>query len=92
MELNDLTEIVTGAPIEVHRHLGPGLLESVYQKCLSYELSLQNIKVESEVILPVKYKELRLGEGFRLGLLVNDVLVVELKAVDKFNPIHSAQL
>ena len=79
MALNKLSEIVIGSAIEVHKCLGPGLLESIYQKCLVYELNLKGLDVETEVKLPVCYKELSLSEGFRLDLLVNKCLVVELK-------------
>ena len=92
MELNKLSEIVIGAAIEVHKRLGPGLLESVYQQCLVYELKLKGLDVLTEVKLPIQYKELRLSEGYRLDLLVNDRLVVELKAVDKLNSVFTAQL
>jgi len=92
MELNKLSEIVIGAVIEVHKRLGPGLLESVYQQCLVYELKLKGLDVVTEVKLPIQYKGLSLSEGFRLDLLVSNELVVELKAVDKLSSIYTAQL
>jgi len=87
-----LTEKVIGAAIEVHRHLGPGLLESAYEECLCWELSHQSINVKRQVPLPVIYKEVTLDIGYRLDLVVEDRLIVELKTVEKVLPIHEAQL
>lgn len=94
MELNEISESVIGAAIEVHKNLGPGLLESVYKKCLEYELNSNGLelKVEVEVSLPVQYKTLKLDGSFRVDLLINNKLVIELKAVDSIKPIHTAQL
>ena len=92
MELNELTEVIIGAAIEVHRHLGPGLLESAYQKCLCHELKLRGISFECEKILPVEYKGIQLDCGYRLDLLVVGSVVVEVKAVEKLDKIHEAQL
>ena len=92
MELNEIPEKIIGAAIEVHRHLGPGLLESAYQKCLCRELSLQGIQFECEKILPVEYKGLELDCGYRLDLLVIGQIVVEIKSVEKLDRIHEAQL
>ena len=92
MEVNSITEIIIGAAIEVHRALGPGLLESAYEECLFYELNLRNLTVKRQVDLPVIYKEVQLNIGYRLDLLVEDKVVIELKTVDKFMPIHDAQL
>ena len=92
MDINDLSGKVIGASIEVHRHLGPGLLESAYQQCLVFELEQQGLKVATEVILPLTYKGLNLEHGYRIDLLVEGQLVVELKAVDKLMPINVAQI
>ncbi|HTG58219.1 MAG TPA: GxxExxY protein [Terriglobia bacterium] len=87
-----LTERVIGAAIEVHRHLGPGLLESVYEECLFWELGQAGLKTQRQVPLPVVYKEVQLDLGYRLDLVVEDELIVELKTVEKLLPIHEAQL
>jgi GxxExxY protein len=92
MEENALTEKIIGACIEVHRTLGPGLLESAYQECLAHELSLQGIAFRKEVALPVKYKGVSLDCGYRIDFLVEDRVVLELKAVDQLLAIHKAQL
>jgi GxxExxY protein len=88
----DLTQQVIGAAIEVHRHLGPGLLEAVYQACLAKELALRGITFESERPLQVAYKGMQVECGYRLDFLVEDKVVVELKAVDALLPVHEAQL
>jgi len=87
-----LTQRVIGAAIEVHRHLGPGLLESTYERCLAHELSLSGIQVERQVELPVRYKGLTLDNGYRMDLLINSSLILELKSVEKLTGIHEAQL
>lgn len=92
VELNKITEHIIGSAIEVHRHLGPGLLESTYEVCLAYELSQLGMTVECQQKIPLVYKEVRLKCGFRLDMLVNGLVVVEVKAVDKLIPIHEAQL
>ena len=92
MDINDLSGKVIVASIEVHRHLGPGLLESAYQQCLVFELEQQGLKVATEVILPLTYKGLNREHGYRIDLLVEGQLVVELKAVDKLMPINVAQI
>ncbi len=92
MEINQITEAIIGAAIEVHRALGPGLLESAYEECLSQELSLRKIPFERQRALLVEYKGLHLGRGYSLDLLVNNAVVVEIKAVDGLQPIHDAQL
>lgn len=89
---NKLTEQIIGAAIEVHRTLGPGLLESTYHKCLAYELRESGLEIESEKELPVVYKGVRLECGYRIDLLVERTVLVELKAVQELNPIHEAQL
>jgi GxxExxY protein len=91
-EINRLTEAIIGAAIEVHRALGPGLLESAYEECLSRELDLREIPFARQVSLPVEYKGVRLDCGYRLDLLVADAVVVEVKAVAGLEPIHSAQV
>jgi GxxExxY protein len=92
VEMNELTQLVFGACIEVHKHLGPGLLESAYLQCLCRELTLRDIPFKMEVPLPVKYKDTQLDCGYRVDLLIDGRLVLELKAVDKILPIHEAQL
>jgi len=87
-----LTEKVIGCAIEVHRALGPGLLESAYQQCLAHELSLNEIPFRLECPLPVEYKGVRLDCGYRIDVLVDDLLVLELKAVEEVKGIHKAQL
>lgn len=91
-ELNKITEAIIGAAIEVHRALGPGLLESAYVTCLVYELRERGYKVFQEVPLPLIYKEVKLDCGYRLDLLVNDAVIVEVKSVESLAPIHEAQL
>ena len=88
----DLTEQIIGAAIEVHRALGPGLLESAYRACLAHEFALRGLTFEQEKPLPVEYKEVRLDCGYRLDFLVEGKVVVELKAVDNLHPIHEAQM
>jgi len=89
---NELTECVIGACIEIHRSLGPGLLESAYEECLCHELSLAGTKFERQKPLPVHYKDVNLDCGYRLDLVVEQKLIVELKAVESLLPIHEAQL
>jgi GxxExxY protein len=90
--LNKLTEKIIGAAIEVHRHLGPGLLESAYETCLSYELEQQGLTVERQKALPLVYKDIQLDQGYRIDLLVEHKVVVELKVVEQLTPVHEAQL
>ena len=92
MDENELSGLVIGAAIEVHKALGPGLLESVYQTCLLKELHIRGMWVESEVPVTVKYKGDVITEAYRVDLLVNNKPVVELKAVDKLTSVHKAQL
>ena len=89
---NALTDRIIGAAIEVHRHLGPGLLETAYQECLCYELSQQGLRFEQEVALPVRYKGIKLDCGYRMDLVVEDTVLVEIKAIEGLLPVHSAQL
>jgi GxxExxY protein len=91
LNINQTTESIIGAAIEVHRHLGPGLLESAYEECLCEELSLRKIPFRRQIVLPVTYKSKKLDIGYRLDLLVNDEVVVELKTVESILPIHEAQ-
>ena len=88
----ELSDQVIGAAIEIHRQLGPGLLESAYQACLAHELSLRGILFVSQLDLPLTYKGVQLDVGYRIDLLVEDKIIIELKAVEKVLPIHEAQL
>jgi GxxExxY protein len=90
--LNALSEQVIGASIAVHRALGPGLLESAYEACLEFELIDKGLRIERQKPLPVVYRGVQVECGFRIDLLVNEVLILELKAVERFDRIHEAQL
>jgi len=92
MKVNEITEQIIGAAIEVHRALGPGLLESAYEACLSHELAERKLHVERQKALPVTYKDVRVDCGYRIDLLVEREVIVELKAVARIEPIHEAQL
>lgn len=89
---NALTDVIIGAAIEVHRELGPGLLESTYEACLFYELREKGLAVERQKTLPVQYKTKTIDSGYRIDLLVENKIIVELKTVEKIAPIHEAQL
>ncbi len=91
MTENEISKIVIGCAIEVHKTLGPGLLESAYQKCLAYELRKKGLHVDEEFPLPIIYKEIKLEHGYRIDLLVEKKFVVELKTVEKFTDVHLAQ-
>ena len=91
-DLNQITAATIGAAMEVHKELGPGLLESVYEVCLAYELQQRGLKVKRQTPLPVRYQGIDLDCGFRLDLLVEESVLVELKAVEKLQPIHEAQV
>ncbi len=91
-KFSDLSHRVIGSAIEVHRHLGPGLLESTYQQCLARELHLAGISFKSEYPLPVEYKGIHLDCGYRIDLLIEDTIILELKSVAQLKPIHEAQL
>jgi GxxExxY protein len=91
LDVNKTTEAIIGAAIEVHRLLGPGLLESTYEECLSEELLLRKIPFKRQIALPVVYKTKKLDIGYRIDLLVNDEVIVELKTVESILPIHEAQ-
>ncbi len=88
----ELSHRVIGAAIEVHRELGPGLLESAYEESLSHELSLRGLRFQRQVEMPVRYKNVKLDCGYRLDLLVEESLILELKSVEEIAPIHNAQL
>ena len=92
MRENDVGETILGCAIKVHTALGPGLLESTYEVCLAYELQKAGLKLERQVPLPVIYDEVELDAGYRMDLLVADIVVVELKVVEKLLPLHTAQL
>ena len=92
MEENEITEIIIGAAIEVHRHLGPGLLESTYETCTAHEITQSGLSVVRQKVLPIRYKGIEIGEGYRLDLLVADKVITEIKAVETLLPIHEAQL
>jgi GxxExxY protein len=92
MDENDLAHEVIGSAIEVHRALGPGLLESAYQNCLVHELGLRGLSVETEVMIPIEYKGLLVGEAYRADLLIENKLIVELKSVESVSDVHKAQL
>ena len=92
MEINELTYKVIGLAIEVHKELGPGLLESAYQECLFYELKNAGFQVEKEKSLPIVYKEIKLDHGYRIDLLVKNSVVIEIKTVENFTDVHFAQV
>jgi GxxExxY protein len=91
-DVNSITSSIIGAAIEVHRHLGPGLLESAYEACLAYELCQRGLRLERQKPLPVVYKEVQLDCGYRLDLLVEESVVVELKSVERLDRVHEAQM
>jgi GxxExxY protein len=92
VDINKLSSNIIGAAIEVHKTIGPGLLESAYHRCLCHELSLQGLSFESEKPLPVYYKGQRLDCGYRLDIVVENSIILELKSCEKIEPIHKAQL
>ena len=92
LDENELTEKIIGAAIEVHRHLGPGLLESAYEECLCYELTQSGLRFKRQAYLPIHYKGLRLESAYRMDLVVEDAVVVEIKATEGTPSIHSAQV
>ncbi len=92
MDMNKMTGTIIGSAIEVHKHLGPGLLESAYEECMVYELSNKGLYVERQKAVPVVYKEIQLDYGYRLDLLVEGTVIVELKTVETFCPVHEAQI
>lgn len=92
MQLNDLSYKVIGLAIEVHRELGPGLLESTYEECLFYELKNSGLYVERQKALPIIYKDVKLDQGYRIDLIVEQQLILELKTVESFTNVHFAQI
>lgn len=92
METNQITEKIIGCAIEVHRFLGPGLLESAYEECLAFELQKAGLNIERQKAVPVVYKEIKLDCGYRIDILVENKVVIELKTIDEFNPVHEAQI
>ena len=91
-EKDPLTEKIIGLAIEVHRELGPGLLESAYETCLCHELSTNDVPFRRQVAVPISYKSIVLESGFRADVIVDDRVLLELKSVEKLTPIHSAQI
>jgi GxxExxY protein len=91
-DINKTTENVIGAAIEVHKYLGPGLLESAYEECLCYELSSRKIPFQRQVAVPLNYKGIKLDCGYKLDIIVCGNVIIELKAVERLEPIHDAQL
>ena len=92
LKAENLTETIIGSAIEVHRVLGPGIFESAYEECFCYELSLRSVDFQRQVILPIDYKGHNLDCGYRIDVLVDNTVVVELKVVEKILPVHKAQL
>lgn len=92
MDIDKITEIIIGKAIEVHRHLGPGLLESTYQTCLFHELTNAGLHVQQQLPLPLIYKDINMEIGYRLDMLVENNIVVEIKSVEALNDIHTAQV
>ena len=92
MDINEITSRIIGCAIEVHKNLGPGLLESSYEECLVFELEREGLYVKRQYPVPVIYKEIKLDCGYRVDLMVEDSVVVELKVVDEINPVHEAQV
>jgi GxxExxY protein len=92
MEINEITRKIVGCAIEVHKNLGPGLLESAYEECLAYELNKAGLSIKRQVPTPVVYKDIKLECGYRIDILVEDSVILELKVVDEFNPVHEAQV
>jgi GxxExxY protein len=92
MLINQITQKIIGCAIEVHNTLGPGLLESVYEECLAFELSSQRLLVERQIPLPVIYKNIELECGYRIDLLVEDSVIIELKSIEELMPVHEAQI
>jgi len=91
-KINEITEQIIGSAINVHRVLGPGLLESAYETCLGFEIASRGLRVEQQKALPVVYRDVKLDCGYRLDLVVENSVVIELKAIEKILPIHKAQL
>ncbi|NOZ09623.1 MAG: GxxExxY protein [Gammaproteobacteria bacterium] len=92
MDENEISNKVIGAAIEVHKYVGPGLLEAIYKECLGYELKSLGLRVQREVALPIKYKGLKFKKGYRADLIIENMVIVELKAVENVTPVYTAQL
>ena len=92
MEINELTGLILAKAYEVHTILGPGLLKSTYEECLCHELALCGLHIERQKALPIIYKNIKLDAGYRLDIIVNSSVIIELKAVETLNPIHTSQL
>ena len=92
MTENELSSKIIGASIEVHKQLGPGLLESTYEVCLAHELKMMGLEVKQQVPLPVVYKEIKLNTGYRIDMIVENKVIIEIKSVDNLAPIHTAQI
>ena len=92
MHFDQLSNKVIGLALEVHKELGPGLLESAYKQCLAYELGKSGIRFQQEVYLPVTYKDMQISCGYRIDLIIEDTLIVELKCVEALHPVHGAQI
>jgi GxxExxY protein len=92
LNIDELSNIIIGCAIEVHRLLGPGLLESAYQECLLYEIKKLGLTVNKEISIPIVYKEVQLNHGYRIDLLVEDKIVIEIKTVEEITKVYTAQL
>lgn len=91
MEINEITSLIIGCAIEVHKQLGPGLLESAYEECLAFEMKQKNLQFERQKALPIQYKEIQLDYGYRMDFLVENEVIIELKSVEALHPLHDAQ-
>jgi GxxExxY protein len=92
MQFEKITNDIIGSAIEVHKYLGPGLLESAYEECLAYELQLKGYNIERQKPVPIIYKEVKLDYGYRIDILVDDQVIIELKSIEAFSPVHEAQI
>src|SRR4030042_3007316 len=92
MNENELSEIIIECAIKVHKAIGPGLLESVYEKILAYELKKKGLKVESQVSIPITYENIIFNEGFRADIIINDSVIIEIKSIIDFDPVHFKKL
>jgi len=92
MEINEITQKIIGCAIEVHKNLGPGLLESAYKECLAFDLTKAGLSIKRQQPVQVVYRDIKLDCGYRIDILVEKCVVIELKVVDEFNPVHQAQI
>jgi GxxExxY protein len=92
MNINEITQKIIGCSIEVHKNLGPGLLESAYEECLAFELEREGLQVRRQQPTPIVYKDIKLDCGYRIDMIVENTIIVELKVVDEINPVHVAQI